>query len=291
MHAISQTAIELPSLITLPSPSAIIQGVPFAGSLALFEKVERSLGTDLARAIKVYSYYPALFRFVAVENRYWTNGPIWSSEDAERRRKAIIVLNRVHVAATSILTANAKRQNVNIQPVLDSADHCTSIFSRLQLYGTNQESSPRSEQLTWPDCLLNGYVRSSTRSESTARKAARAIHAIWAAVCENEASSLAIPNDRSKTTPTIIWHGEKSYSIDGFEPISVTDSEHAVLNEFVNSPSMDTEALTKNSGNNRAPRVLRQLTKKYDGRFAPAIKLPGIKGRGGYAVAIRTQPK
>ncbi len=90
----------------------------------------------------------------------------------------------------------------------------------------------------------------------------------------------------------IRYLGEKAYSIGSSAPITVTYPEHAILQEFIATPSLDTEQLQTKAGNERAPRILGQLTKKYNAIFAPAIRLPGGKGKGGYHVSIQdARPK
>ena len=91
----------------------------------------------------------------------------------------------------------------------------------------------------------------------------------------------------SDGAPTIRYLGEKAYSIGSSLPVTVTDAEHAILQEFIATPTMDTDLLQSKAGNNRAPRILGQLTKKYNAVFSPAIRLPGRKGKGGYHVFIQ----
>lgn len=96
--------------------------------------------------------------------------------------------------------------------------------------------------------------------------------------------------DNPEKEPCILYHGNKQYSITGSDPFAVTDVEHFVLEAFINKK---TSALSKSdlenaSGVSDAVRYLRRLKKKYDGIFAPAIHLPGGKGRGGYRVTIRS---
>jgi hypothetical protein len=88
---------------------------------------------------------------------------------------------------------------------------------------------------------------------------------------------------------TISYHGEKAYSIGGSAPLSVTDAEHAILQEFITTSTMDSESLQHRVGNPRAPRTLRDLVARYGRIFAPAIHLPGKKGKGGYHVSIRDE--
>jgi hypothetical protein len=49
---------------------------------------------------------------------------------------------------------------------------------------------------------------------------------------------------------------------------------------------MDHRKLMERSGYQDAHRILKNLTTKYNGIFAPAITLPGRKSSGGYAVNI-----
>jgi serine/threonine protein kinase len=93
-------------------------------------------------------------------------------------------------------------------------------------------------------------------------------------------------SEQDKST-TIVYLKEKAYSIGSSDPITVTDSEHAILQEFIAVPSMDDELLKSKAGNDRAPRILRDLKGKYGGAFATAIRLPGGKGKGGYHVSIQ----
>jgi hypothetical protein len=100
---------------------------------------------------------------------------------------------------------------------------------------------------------------------------------------------------------TIIYHGNREYSIGQHGPVGLTESEHFVLQAYLSghppgSPppkAMDKPALCARSGVGHAPRVLRKLCGKYEGRFAPAIGLPPGKKKasGGYAVRIRHAKK
>jgi hypothetical protein len=84
---------------------------------------------------------------------------------------------------------------------------------------------------------------------------------------------------------TIIAYGHKRYGV-GHEVQVVTDAEDAVLTAFLDHKAMDYPRL-KELGGEAGPKVLRALTTNYNGLFAPAIRLPGVKGRGGYQVHIR----
>jgi hypothetical protein len=49
---------------------------------------------------------------------------------------------------------------------------------------------------------------------------------------------------------------------------------------------MPLDELQDQSGLEHAAKVLARLARKYDGAFAPAIRRPGARGRGGYAVLV-----
>jgi hypothetical protein len=85
----------------------------------------------------------------------------------------------------------------------------------------------------------------------------------------------------------ILYFGEALYKIGSTSPKTLEFTEDTVLQAFLERPNMQTEMLKNTSGITKAPEVLRNLAKKYDGIFAPAIDLPGKKGRGGYTVRIR----
>jgi hypothetical protein len=104
--------------------------------------------------------------------------------------------------------------------------------------------------------------------------------------------SLAAEVPASPDADTIISHGEGRYSVGGSDPVTVTASENLVLQAFINRGTLNGSALkrltgTPNYDNDDAPKVLRKLRTKYGKRFAPAITLPGSKGKGGYQVRIR----
>lgn len=102
--------------------------------------------------------------------------------------------------------------------------------------------------------------------------------------------AMGASNALSSPRPTIVSHGDQCYSIGGGLPYRVEDREHRVLQAFVFGPNAQAlPDLKKNSGEERPHEVLRNLGDKYDGAFAPAIRLPGGRGLGGYAVSIRTE--
>jgi hypothetical protein len=73
-------------------------------------------------------------------------------------------------------------------------------------------------------------------------------------------------------------------------PLAVTDAEDLVLRAFLRRPAMDLGELIDQTGLEHAGRVLARLAAKYDGAFAPAIRRPGRRGRGGYAVLVADAP-
>jgi hypothetical protein len=95
----------------------------------------------------------------------------------------------------------------------------------------------------------------------------------------------------------ILWLGDRRYTVGNHPPVTVAETEHRVLQAFLGNPpktppvpSMDRKNLWTWSGlpqENAAPTVLRNLCKKHGGIFAPAIRLPGGRGKGGYTVTIR----
>src|SRR5262245_8320234 len=69
-------------------------------------------------------------------------------------------------------------------------------------------------------------------------------------------------------------------------PLAVSDAEDLVLRAFLRRPAMPLGELQDQSGLEHAAKVLARLGQKYDGAFAPAIRRPGARGRGGYAVLV-----
>jgi hypothetical protein len=87
---------------------------------------------------------------------------------------------------------------------------------------------------------------------------------------------------------TLIAHGKRNYSLGSNPPYYVDQSEDNVLQAFLQcSGALNFKSLIDFSGEPNARKILKGLTVKYKGAFAPAIKLPGAKGRGGYRVSIR----
>jgi hypothetical protein len=96
---------------------------------------------------------------------------------------------------------------------------------------------------------------------------------------------------RTPSRPVVWYLGERVYRVDGCEPVAVTLQEDAVLRPFVKLPAMDDSTLVAKSGYGHAGKILRELTKKYNGVFAQAIRLPGGKAQGGYYIDLKEAPK
>jgi hypothetical protein len=90
--------------------------------------------------------------------------------------------------------------------------------------------------------------------------------------------------------PAVIVHLDKrQYQVGAALPVVVTEAEDDVLQAFVDRPAYDEKGLIAAAGNDRAPRILRELTTRYGGTLGPAIRCPGGRDQGGYAVRIRDE--
>jgi hypothetical protein len=88
----------------------------------------------------------------------------------------------------------------------------------------------------------------------------------------------------------VIWHlGGERFAAGAWEG-ELTEKESNVLQAFIGCPSRSTGTLKSRSGEDNPARVLRDLRAKYDGCFAPAVHLPGQKGKGGYRVRVERAP-
>ncbi|MBS0265426.1 MAG: hypothetical protein JSS02_26055 [Planctomycetes bacterium] len=94
------------------------------------------------------------------------------------------------------------------------------------------------------------------------------------------------PRPETPDVPRIIHHSDNIFSIANHPQTALSDNEANVLITFVDRPTQTLTQLTRYSGVDDAARILTALKKRYDGIFAPAIHLPGGKGKGGYRVAI-----
>jgi hypothetical protein len=81
--------------------------------------------------------------------------------------------------------------------------------------------------------------------------------------------------------------GDRQYQIGPQALTVVSEREDTVLQAFLDQTAMDHPTLIERTEYEDAARILRGLAEKYGGAFAPAIFLPGGKGRGGYRVTIR----
>lgn len=135
-------------------------------------------------------------------------------------------------------------------------------------------------------------VNGADGSEGIHKNASNVVTAIMtAALLRDWATDMeAAEHSPSSDRPTIIHLGQKLYKISRSEPIVVTDVEDAVLQAFIKNPGMDNAQLVEKSGYPNAANILRAFVKKHNGIFAPAIRLPGGKGKGGYSVAITNKP-
>ena len=92
-------------------------------------------------------------------------------------------------------------------------------------------------------------------------------------------SPLVVPD----ALPTVYYHGERSYSLDGKSPTVVSNEQHQVLKEFLDKDhALTTDALKNAVGN--VSNVLSKLSK----RFGAAVRLPGPNKGDGYFIRVRT---
>jgi hypothetical protein len=90
-----------------------------------------------------------------------------------------------------------------------------------------------------------------------------------------------------KPVPVIVRLADGVYAVEPGDslPLALTDAEDRVLLAFLRRPAMSLGELVDRSGTTHAPRILARLIRKHP-EFAPCIRLPGRRGRGGYAVRI-----
>jgi hypothetical protein len=87
----------------------------------------------------------------------------------------------------------------------------------------------------------------------------------------------------NQSTPTVWYHGGRSYSLDGQTPILSSREQHNALQAFLDrSEALDTRALQNNSVSNAAD-VMGKIDKKWPGTVQP----PKSKGDG-YYIRVRT---
>jgi hypothetical protein len=83
----------------------------------------------------------------------------------------------------------------------------------------------------------------------------------------------------------IMYLGKRTYKVAGHDSVIVNESSDTVLQAFLEENNMDYPRLIEKAGFDKAPRILSELPKKFP-QFAPAIRLPKGKGKGGYHVKI-----
>jgi hypothetical protein len=88
--------------------------------------------------------------------------------------------------------------------------------------------------------------------------------------------------DSTLKVDSAIWYdGERSYSMDNAQPIVVSATEHAVLQEFLGSDAARDTAALKELAENPS-KVIGQLAKKFPG----AVRRPAAKGDG-YFILVK----
>lgn len=88
-------------------------------------------------------------------------------------------------------------------------------------------------------------------------------------------------------TPTIWFHGERQYSIDGNTPYKVSQEHDSILQAFLESQqAMETRDLEDKSGATNASRAVKSLNNWMGGIFSPAIRIPQGKAMGGYFARV-----
>jgi hypothetical protein len=152
---------------------------------------------------------------------------------------------------------------------------------------TNALVKPKTEK-EWKNHTINTMRECTTDVISDLERLRTEIERCAATQSASEPTSRRRTRKRPRTT--IIYHGDRQYSIGKYDPIRLTDTEDMVLQAYLLSDpplkAMDKPTLCKRSVEH-APRVLAKLRGKYDGRFAPAIDTPeGKKAAGGYRVRI-----
>jgi hypothetical protein len=91
-----------------------------------------------------------------------------------------------------------------------------------------------------------------------------------------------------EVTPTIWFHAERQYSIDGKTPMKVSEELDNVLQVFLESQlAMDSTDIENNSGVNNASRAMSNLVAFSNGIFKSAVRIPTGKSQGGYYVRVQ----
>ncbi len=147
------------------------------------------------------------------------------------------------------------------------------------IHGRKDYDSPLSDDEPENDVVARTRLWDAiaTSSESARRNVILALRPAW------------VPATDASIVTTIWYHGGKSYSVDGPKKnqVVITDEEHLVLQLFSEKKfAMNRADIEKTANITNAPRVLKQLTDRYERRFANAIVRPGRKGKGGYFVRV-----
>jgi hypothetical protein len=111
--------------------------------------------------------------------------------------------------------------------------------------------------------------------------------------------SATVPADAKGTqiTSAIIALGEQRYCVAGHDPVKVNEREDVLFQSFLRKTPLSKPELADATGmqGEDAVTVLRSLkgtnrrSPKYNGIFAPAIRLPGRRGAGSYHVSIQVE--
>jgi hypothetical protein len=93
------------------------------------------------------------------------------------------------------------------------------------------------------------------------------------------------PKNDDPPLPTIWYHGERSYSVDGHTPVTTTREQHNILKAFLDkNVALDTQELSK-TGVSNVTDVIEKIVKKFG---EDTVRRPKNKGDG-YFVRVRTR--
>ena len=92
----------------------------------------------------------------------------------------------------------------------------------------------------------------------------------------------------AKEPATIYHHGGRGYSLDGRNPVTVSDSAHCILSLFAMKPTaMTRREIEAKAGVLNAPQALARLCDYRGGLFRDAVSRPGNKSNGGYFLRVK----
>jgi hypothetical protein len=112
----------------------------------------------------------------------------------------------------------------------------------------------------------------------------------WDYLLHDLEDDLAYRRDPGEQPIVIVALGGRQYQVGNGPPLVVNANEDILLQAFARQPAQDDAALRNTSGLDCPGKVLRDLRKKYDHAFEPAIRAPGRKGAGGYHAIVRLRP-